>query len=275
MAKRHIFYYKPDGANVNRDLNMVTDYGGYFGWFTGWIDDEQFPELEPEAFVRYKIQEISEEVAKGIVFSQIIPYPETVESGVWRKSIYEGECDHIYDDDGNYQHSIWRATGKQLDFTDPDTGGIAPKYPGKYTLTDDDITNAVKAAALMKTAILKERMEKEYYLLWNQKTPLEKATWSEQSRQATLYRSTGDEADAPLIGQLAIARGRTFSEQLNKVEEKVAEWNAKIAEILGPYQRRIDYIKSATTFEEIYHYENFWATEFNGAAVIATPPSDY
>lgn len=274
MAKRHIFYYKPDNSDVNRHLNMVEDFAGYYGWFTGAIDDELFPQLEPEYFVTYKIQEIDEAVAKAMVFSQIIPYPEQIESGVWRKSVYEGECDHIYDDDGNYVHSYWRSTGKELNFLD-ENGEIAFKLPGKYTLTDEDVTNAVKAAALMKTAILKERMEKEYYLLWNQKTPLEKATWAEQARQIDLYDRTGDEADAPLIRQLADARGRTFLQQLNKTKEKVAEWNAQIASVLGPYQRRVDYISSATTFREIYNYENTWATEFNGAAVIAEPPSDY
>lgn len=277
MATRYIFYYKPDMSDFRRHLFGVKELGGYNGWFTGKIDDEEFVRMEPEWFERYKIQEVPKEVAHAMVFSQVTPYPQKVSGEEpWQKSVYEGECIHSYDEDGNYVSSYWVAADKTLDFSvDGDPKAVAPKLPGKYTLTDEDIANGVAAAKLMKIATLKDRMEKEFLLLWNAKTPLEKTTWAEQARQATLYRSTGNEGDAPLISQLANARGRTFIEQLEKVEEKIADWNEKVATVLAPYQRRVDYISSATTFREIYNYENPGATEWTGAAVLAEPPSDY
>lgn len=275
MATRYVFYYKPDLADFRRHLWAVEEIGGYSGWFTGKVDDEKFIHMEHDWFELYKIQEITEDVAYGVVFSQMTPYPERVSGAEpWKRSVYEGECKHNFDEEGNYVDSFWTSANMTLDFTDPENPkGYLPKI--KHTLSAEDIRRGVEAAKLFKTAFLKERMEKEFLLLDQQKTPLEKATWAEQSRQATLYRSSGNEADAPLIVQLAIARGRTFTQQLEKVEEKVAEWNSKIATVLGPYQRRVDYIKSATTYEEIYNYENAGASEFNGAAVVATPPSDY
>lgn len=277
MATRYIFYYKPDMSDFRRHLHAVQELGGYNGWFAGKIDDSEFGRMEPEWFERYRIQEIPANVAHAIVFSQITPYPEKVSGEVpWQKSVYEGECVHTYDEDGNYVSSYWTAADKTLDFSvEGDPKAVAPKLPGKYTLTDEDIANGIEASKMMKIAVLKERMEKEFLLLQNGKTPLERATWAEQARQATLYRQTQNEGDAPLIGQLANARGRTFLEQLEKVEEKIAEWNSKVATVLAPYQRRVDYISSATTFREIYNYENPGAVVETGAAVLAEPPADY
>lgn len=274
MATRYIFYRKPSFTHLP-DLWAVKEFGGTDGWFTGSIDDEWFVKMEVSVFDKYQIQEIPEGVARAVPFSQIIPYPELVESGAWKKSIYEGEVDHNYDDDGNYVDSYWRSTGKTLIWTTDDEGNFTPKYEGKYSLTDEDVANAVECMKLFKKARLKERMEKEWLLLWQTKSPLEKETWAEQARQATLYRTTENTGDAPLIHAIASARGRTFAEQLEKIEEKIAAWNTQIVDVLGPYQRRIDYIDNATTFEEVYNYENEGASENNGAAVVATPPSDY
>lgn len=274
MATRYIFYRKPSFTHLP-DLWAVTEFGGTDGWFTGSIDDEWFVKMEVSVFDKYQIQEIPEGVAKAVPFSQIIPYPELVESGQWKKSIYEGEVVHNYDDAGEYTNSTWTATGKTLIWSTDDEGRFTPKYEGKYLLTDEDVANAVECMKLFKKARLKERMEKEWLLLWQTKSPLEKATWAEQSRQATLYRQSNNQGDAPLILQLAEQRGRTFIQQLEKIEEKIAAWNTKMLDTLGPFQRRIDYIDSATTFEEVYNYENPGASTFTGAAVVANPPSDY
>jgi len=274
MATRYIFYRKPDHTET-RDLWAITDFGGTDGWFTGSIDDENFVKMEVSVFDKYQIQEIPESVARAVPFSSIIPYPELVESGNWRKSIYEGEVEHHYDDEGEYVNSTWLATGKTLTWSTDAEGNFTPKYEGKYTLTDEDIENAVAVQRLFKKARLRERMEKEFMLMWQSKSPLERETWAEQARQAQLYRRTNNEGDAPIIQQLAEARGRTFNYMLEKIEEKIAAWNTKMVEKLGPFQRRIDYIDSATTFAEIYNYENEGMSEFNGAAVVAQPPSDY
>ena len=274
MATRYVFYRKPSFTHLP-DLWAIKEFGGTDGWFTGMVDDEWFVKMEVSVFDKYQIQEIPEGVARAVAFSQIIPYPELVESGNWKKSIYEGEVDHKYDEDGNYVNSVWRSTGKELVWTTDDDGNFTPKYVGKYTLTDEDVANAVECMKLFKKARLKERMEKEWLLLWQTKSPLEKETWAEQARQATLYRQTGNQSDAPLIEAVANARGRTFIHQLEKVEQKIAEWNALVVEKLGAYQRRIDYIDAAQTFREVYNFENEGASAFNGAAVIATPPSDY
>jgi hypothetical protein len=274
MATRYIFYRKPSFTHLP-DLWAVTEFGGTDGWFTGKIDDEWFVKMEVSVFDKYQIQEIPKGVAHAVPFSQIIPYPELVESGNWRKSIYEGEVVHNYDDDGNYVDSYWKAADKTLIWSTDDNGNFTPKYEGKYTLDAEDIQNAIACMKLFKKARLKERMEKEWLLLWQSKSPLEKETWAEQARQATLYRQTENSGDAPLIYSIAEARGRTFAQQIDKVEEKIEEWNQKIVDVLGPFQRRIDYIDAATTFEEVYNFENEGASAFNGAAVIATPPSDY
>ena len=274
MATRYIFYRKPTRTEMS-DLWAIKDFGGTDGWFTGMIDDENFIKMEVATFDKHQIQEIPEGVARAVPFSQIIPYPEIVESGEWKKSIYEGEVVHNYDDEGNYVDSTWTATGKNLVWTTDDEGNFTPKYVGKYTLTDEDIANAVECMKLFKIARLKERMEKEWLLLWQTKSQLEKTTWAEQAKQAQAYRTSENEGDAPLIGQLANARGRTFLQQLEKIEEKIENWNTKMVDTLGPFQRRIDYIKSATDFVTVYNYENPGASEFNGAAIVAVEPSDY
>lgn len=274
MATRYIFYRKPAHTDMS-DLWAITDFGGTDGWFTGMIDDDDFVKMEVHDFDKYQIQEISEAVARAVPFSQIIPYPELVESGEWKKSIYEGEVVHNYDDDGNYTNSTWTSTGKTLTWTTDDEGRFTPKYEGKYSLTDEDIENAIACMALFKKARLRERMEKEFMLLWQTKSPLDRETWAEQSRQADAYRSSSNEGDAPLIQALATARGRTFNYMLEKIEEKRDAWNTQVVEKLGPFQRRIDYIDGATTFREIYNYENPGAVPETGAAVQAEIPTDY
>lgn len=76
-------------------------------------------------------------------------------------------------------------------------------------------------------------------------------TFDQQATEADKYLSTGDEADAPLLAALAIGRGITLDELVQRVKAKTTAFTALSGSIIGQRQALEDQLDACETVEEV------------------------
>lgn len=105
----------------------------------------------------------------------------------------------------------------------------------KYTLTDDDNTNATKIMQEIMRHIIDDVYDKRMLQLSLNVSNLEKDSWEEQKREADAY-TLDNSASCPLLQNLATARGITLAEMVAKVNAAVAAYNTQLNQLLANKQ---------------------------------------
>lgn len=89
-------------------------------------------------------------------------------------------------------------------------------------------------------------------------SPAEMASWTIKQAEARAYQASGNDADAPMLGIEATARGVTVADLAAKVLAKAVQLSQLEAMIAGVAGAHGDAVKALTTFDAVLTYD--WRT---------------
>ena len=125
----------------------------------------------------------------------------------------------------------------------------SPEEKVKYYLTNEDRANAVEFSKALMRLMLDEIYDKRFMQQNLFVSTLEFNTWAQQKSEAAAY-TADNTVSTPILSALALSRGITLAEMVNKVNTAVANYNNSIATLLANKQAVEKKIKECLTIVE-------------------------
>jgi hypothetical protein len=205
-------------GNIPGYINIV---GMYLNYYYGRISDE-YNDMRVELTKMGAII-IPEEVAKGFVFADIYLDYVSVRTN-----------SHIMDEIPQLAES-----------SETDEEKV------RYTLLENDKLSGVEFNKIVMKKVISDRFSERHKELMVDASNLEKDTWEEQKREAFGYMADTD-YQTPMIDILSNGRGIDKITFIQKVVEKVTEYNVKMATLLLEQQLLEERVKSCVTIDDCH-----------------------
>jgi hypothetical protein len=166
---------------------------------------------------------IPEEVAKGFVFADIYKDYVSVRTN-----------SHIMDEIPQLAES-----------------GETDEEKVRHYLTDEDRAAGVAFNKAVMKKLIADRFSERYKELMVDASTLEKDTWEEQKREAFGYLADND-YQTPIIDILSTGRNIQKNVFIQKVVDKVTEYNTKLANLLLEQQLMEERVKACQTIADCH-----------------------
>jgi hypothetical protein len=124
----------------------------------------------------------------------------------------------------------------------------------------DSYTLSEAKAWLKRQVADRARATQDTFLLAQNYSPGEAATWAIKRTEAATFKSTGKDTDAPVLALEASASGRTLDSIATRVLANATAFQAFSAQCAGNRAKHHDAIDKLATFDEVarYDYSTGW-----------------